>query len=605
MSPASIFYIIGSSLFFMAERFFSTNAALRYPLWLLSGLLVAMALGQVALKLPKHTATAQKALGFLALSLASALPYALVSLDMFGDDKGGRQLATAATALTPLLWFIGAIPAMNLARTMHLNPHGVHPLREKAAWEGGLALSLGLAMLFPINYLASEFNEKWDFGYFRTTDAGEGTRLVVENAPEPMKVLLFFASGNEVQSEVEDYFRQLEGPNLSIERVDQQLDPETAKQHKVRENGTVAILRGDRSETIKIGEDLDKARKELRKFDAKVHTALLKLASEKKTAYFTVGHDEMFWKNAPQESEKIDLAKKFLEGLNFKVKEYGLDDGLGVEVPSDAAILFIVGPQRPFLPAEVDAIRKYRDAGGSVYLLLEPGVETVDTGLLGLFGVETNNTVMVTDKEKGYAVVTGGASDRAFVATNKFSSHESITNLQKRSTELFMVTPTTGGISEPKEHPGKYTAILKGMPEWFGDLNGNYAFDKEGVDATGAPVTGEKRGAVDIAAAISGPAEDGPAGEKREWRAIVMSDATWLSNVVILQVVGNQAFFSETMGWLVNDPIIGGEQESEEDIKIQHTKEGQQYWFLGAFVGVPGLVMLVGTLNVLRRRSRS
>lgn len=604
MSPASILYVVGSALFFMAERFFSTNEALRYPLWLLSGVLVLMAAGQTALKLPKHGVTAQKALAFMGLSLASAIPYAMVSLGAFGLDKTGQQLASAATALTPLLWLVGALPAMFLARTMHANPHGVHPLRARAALEGGLALALGLGMLFPINYLASEYNRKWDFGYFRTTDAGEGTRLVVENAPEPMRALLFFSAGNEVQREAEAYFAQIAGPNLTVERADQQLDPDLAKQYKVRENGTIAIIRGDRSETIKLGEDLDKARKDLRKLDGKVHTALLKLASEKKTAYFTVGHDEMFWKNAPQETEKIDLAKKFLEGLNFKVKEYGLDDGLGVEVPEDAAILFVVGPKKPMLPAEIDAIRRYRDNGGSVYLMLEPGAEVVDTALLALFGVETNNTIMVTDKEKGYAVVSGGLSDRAFVATSKFSSHESITNLQKRSTELFMVTPTTGGISEAKEHPGKYTAILKGMPEWFPDYNGNYAFDKDADPAVPGSMA-EKRGSVDIAAAITGPASDGPDGSKREWRAIVMSDATWLSNVVVLQVVGNQAFFSETMGWLVNDPLIGGEQESEEDIKIQHTKESQQYWFLGAIVGMPGLVMLAGTLNVLRRRSRS
>ncbi|HNC98361.1 MAG TPA: hypothetical protein PKW90_19675, partial [Myxococcota bacterium] len=180
-------------------------------------------------------------------------------------------------------------------------------------------------------------------------------------------------------------------------------------------------------------------------------------------------------------------------------------------------------------------------------------------------------------------------SDRAYVATNKFSSHESISMLSKRSTDLTMVVPSAGSISEKKDGPGKYTVVVKGMPDWFSDLNGNYNFDKDT----------EKRGQVDVAAVVTGPAEAG-----KEWRAVVISDATWLSNVVVMQVVGNQAFYSETVGWLAQDPSIGGEQESEEDIKIQHTKEGQEYWFLGASVGVPGLVMLLGTLNVMRRRSR-
>ncbi|HND32809.1 MAG TPA: hypothetical protein PLA94_22590, partial [Myxococcota bacterium] len=314
-----------------------------------------------------------------------------------------------------------------------------------------------------------------------------------------------------------------------------------------------------------------------------------KLSSDKKTAYFTVGHDEMFWKNAPKDDEKIDLAKGFLEGLNFKVKELGMGDGLGQEIPDDAAVLFIVGAKKPFLPSEIRAVENYRNRGGSVYLMLEPGAEQVDQPLLDLFGVDYVNAPMVTDKAKGYAYVTGGLSDRAYVATNKFSSHESISMLSKRSTDLTMVVPSAGSISEKKDGPGKYTVVVKGMPDWFSDLNGNYNFDKDT----------EKRGQVDVAAVVTGPAEAG-----KEWRAVVISDATWLSNVVVMQVVGNQAFYSETVGWLAQDPSIGGEQESEEDIKIQHTKEGQEYWFLGASVGVPGLVMLLGTLNVMRRRSR-
>ena len=132
----------------------------------------------------------------------------------------------------------------------------------------------------------------------------------------------------------------------------------------------------------------------------------------------------------------------------------------------------------------------------------------------------------------------------------------------------------------------------------FRSLNGNYQFDKDT----------EKRGTVDVAAALSGPSSPDPdkkADEQRtEWRAIVTADASWLSNMVVMQVAGNQVFFSDTVGWLSQDPSIGGEQESEEDIKIQPTKEGQEYWFWGVIVGVPGLVMLIGTLNVLRRRSR-
>jgi hypothetical protein len=589
MNPASVLYLVGSAIFFLAERSFSTNEMLRYPMWLLSALLIAMALGRVALSLSSHTGTAKKALGFFGLSISSVFLYLLVLFEAFGDDKGGRQLTSAARALIPLVWTIGALPALNLARTIHINPKGAHPLREAAALEGGLAVALGVGMLFPINYLASEFNKEWNYGYFKTTAPGDASLRVVENISEPLRVLLFFPTGNDVLREVERYFEPLQGENLSIEVIDQAMDPEMAKQYKVRENGTIALVRGERTETIKLGLEFDKVKKDLRKLDSKVHTAMLKLASDKKTAYFTVGHDEMFWKNAPGEDEKIDLAKKYLENLNFKAKEIGLEDGLGQEIPTDAAIVFIVGPKRPFLPAEVKALENYRNQGGSIFAMLEPGMETPDPALYAMLGVSFNNAVNVTDKERGYVAVTNSLVDRTYVATNKFTSHESISNLQKNADRLALLAPGSGAIGEAEGHPGKYTAVIKGMPDWWPDLNSNYEYDKDT----------EKKGSQDLAAVMSGPASG---GEKSEWRQVVIGDATWLSNLVAVQVAGNQGFFIETVGWLAQDPVIGGEQESEEDIKIQHTKEGQQYWFLGATVGVPGLVMLVGVLNVRRRK---
>jgi len=586
MSPASLMYLAASFIFFLAERAFSTNNTLRYPMWMLAALLVVMTVGWLALRLPNHAKVGKMAIMFLGISLFSVPLYFLSQGDFLTADKSRRQFATALECLSPLFWLVGALPAINLSRAIYANPTSVHPLRAQAAFEGGLAVALGIGMLFPLNYLAAEYNKKWDFGFFKTTSVSDSTRLVVDNAPEPLTAMLFFPDANDVLKEVRPYFEDLAGENLTVEVHDQAMEPELAKKYKVRKNGTIAIIRGDRTETVQLDEDMDKARKDLRKLDSKVHTALLKLASDKKTAYFTVGHDEMFWKNAPTDQEKIDLAKKALEGLNFKVKELGVDDGLASQIPEDAAIVFIVGPQKAFLPEEIRALEKYRDEGGAFFVMLEPGVESPDAGLANLLGIQFNNTQMVTDKAKGYFPVTGGLTDRAFVYTNKFTSHESISDLSKRSTELVVVTPGVGSISEAPSHTGKYTSIIKGMPDWWADGNGNYEFNPEI----------EKKGSVDIGAVITGPASD-----NKEWHALVMADATWLSNLVVVQVPGNQVLFTGGVGWLSQDPAIGGETESEEDVKIQHNKEGQQWWFFGAAVGVPALVMMIGALNVRRR----
>ena len=374
---------------------------------------------------------------------------------------------------------------------------------------------------------------------------------------------------------------------LTVEVMDHAMAPDLAKEWKVRDNGVIAFVKGDDVETVKLNVKLESARKDLRKLDSKVQTALLKLAREKRTAYFTVGHEEMYWKNAPGDDENSDTLKKAVEALNFKVKELGLDDGLGQAIPDDAAVVFITGPKRPFLPEELNALKEYRDKGGAVFLMLEPS-DQPDPGLAALFGVEYSSVMVVTDKNTPR--VTGGISDRAFVMTNKYSSHESATTLSKNSSQMIFVAPKAGSVKElAGDHPGKVTITIKGMSDWWSDFNGNYEFDKET----------EKRGGLDLAAVASGPSSGA-----QEWRAAIVGDATWASNTFIRQVPANQYYLVDTLGWLTQDPALSGEVENEEDVKIQHTKEGEAMWFYGTSALVPALVFLGGYFRVSSRRRK-
>ena len=591
MSSSGISFLVGFFAIFLAERMFGGNDTVRWGLLGLGGLSVVGALALRARTLGAHASATRAALGFYALSLLSLALYVVSDKDMLGSlGLSGDTLAhtrVALQALVPLVWATGALPALAIDRTLDASPKSVHPRRLRTAIEGGLALAFGLGMLFPMNWLAQEYNERFDYGFFKTTAVGESTRSIVENLNEPIRVVLFFPTSSEVLREVQPYFDDLEGTNLSVEVMDHAMAPDLAKEWKVRDNGTVAFVRGEAVETLKLGDKLDAARKELRKLDSKVQTTLLKLARDKRTAYFVVGHEEMYWKNAASEEENADTLKKVVEGLNFKVKELGVDDGFAQAVPDDAAVVFIAGPKRAFLPEEVTALREYRDRGGAVFLMLEPS-DTPDPALAALFGVEYTAVPVLSDK--AYIRVTGGLSDRAFVGTNKFSSHESVTTLSKNSAQATFITPKAGGLKEiAGEHAGKVTITVKGMADWFADVDGNFEFDA----AT------EKRGAgLDVAAVVAGPSS----GDK-EWRAAVVSDATWASNTFIRNAA-NAYYLVDTLAWLTQDPALSGEVENEEDTKIQHTKEDEAVWFYGTSALVPAMVFLGGLFRVNSRRRK-
>lgn len=591
MNPSTILYLVGSFSIFLGERMFEGSDPVR---WALAGLGVVTALAAVGSRLgsmARHPSATKLALLFYAISMSSIVFYVLQQKDVMGTlglaDDTTKQLRVGLQAMIPLAWVVGALPAFGLNRTLAASPHSVHPLRVKAAWEGGLAVALGLAMLFPLNYLAHEHNERFDFGFFKTTAVGDATKRAADALNEPIRVVLFFPPSSEVLSEVRPYFDELEGPNVSVEVLDHAMDPEQAKVWKVKDNGNVALVMGEKVETIKLTDKLDTAKKDLRKLDQKVQAAILKLSREKRTVYFTVGHDEAYWKNAAGEDSNLDSFKKILEGLNLKVKELGMDDGLGVAVPDDAAIVLVTGPKKPFFAEEIASLQAFRDRGGSLFLFLEPTDEP-DQALAALVGVSYDWTTVMSDK--AFLRVTGGPADHAYVGTNKFTSHESVTTLSKHSSEAVLVTPSAGSISELDNHPGKVTVTVKGMPDWFHDRNGNYEFDKDS----------EKRGAIEIAAVASGPAEG---GDKAEWRGAVISDVTFASNVFIRNPA-NAAYLVDTIGWLTSDPAVGGTTENEEDVKIQHTKEGEALWFYGTSAMVPALVFVAGAWRVSRRKKQ-
>jgi hypothetical protein len=201
--------------------------------------------------------------------------------------------------------------------------------------------------------------------------------------------------------------------------------------------------------------------------------------------------------------------------------------------------------------------------------------------------------------DKAFLRVKGGPGDRVFVGTNKYSSHESVTQLGKNSAQATFISPGVGGLLELQDHAGKVTNVMKGMPEWWADSNHNFEFDKDatpGPTVVGepegtTPMVGEKRGGYEIAEVASGPADGG-----KEWRAAVIGDSTWMSNA-ILKNQANAMYLVSTVGWLTQDPALTGETETEEDIKIQHTKEGEAMWFYGTSLLVPTLVLLAGMLR--------
>jgi hypothetical protein len=599
MRPQGILYLGGMFALLLGERLIGGDDPKR---WALSGAGLLMVLGALALgaramaaatpdQRPAHRTGLVAALVGAASLLVYALQTdaALASLQL--EEDAELRYTTAVRALFPLVWLAGTLPFLAVDRAIAASPVRVPVHRVRDAAMGALGAALGLSLLFPLNYLAAAHNQRWDFGYFKTARPSEGTRALVDNLEEPVRAVLFFPTSSEVTDELRTYFDELSGGQLGVEYVDHALEPELAKELKVRDNGNIALAKGDQVERIKIGADFDSAKRKLKKLDAEVQGGLLKLVKEERTLYFTVGHGEMYWKSDENKDRALNKLKTALKERNFTVKELGAAQGLGDAVPDDAAMVAILGPTDPFLPEELASLRAYTERGGRLLVGVEPGGPDL-SALLDPVGVGVEPQGVLAD-DKFFLRVANGVQDRINLVTNKFSTHESVTTLSRNSRQAAVATPGATALVEKAPEGGavKVRSTIRTLPSSWLDLDGDLEFDEPA----------EKRQTWSLAIASSGPAPASTDG--REFRAVVLSDATWASDLFV-PYSGNGVILFDALAWLVEDPSAGGEASNEEDVKIQHTREGQGLWFYGTAFVLPLGFFGLGMARVMMRRKR-
>lgn len=524
---------------------------------------------------------------------------------LFAEPRGAVRYEGALAALWPVLWICSVLPLifveisygpMDVARTLE-----APRVRRSAA--SGLLLATTLSGLFLVNYMASEFDRKVDLSYFKTTHPSESSQKMVQNLSEDLRVLLFFPGANEVQEQVEGYFSALSRgqSRMKVEVKDHVLDPALAKELSVSENGVVVLVRGKQNQQISLGLKIEQAKNKLKKLDSEFQSAFRKLAKQQKIAYFTVGHEERTGQNRDElAGTAIRLMRETLEQFNYQVKDLSIAEGLGSGVPPDATVVFIVGPRKPFLPAEEVSLVKYLKDGGRAFVFLDPEAGESYSGLLGPFGLKFTPTRLCSDRF--HMRITYTAADRQVIFTNRFSSHPSVSTLSRNMGQLATVMLGGGYLEEVPSTDGSKPNVqftVHAMPSTWNDLDGNFELNGEA----------EKKRDYELAAVVTlqKPGSGGQKGEVKEdegAKLVVVADSDALSDQVIRNP-GNTYLFLDALKWLGGEEEAIGEVQSEEDVRIVHSRKEDQIWFYLTIFGVPALVLGGGLVYTRRRRRRS
>lgn len=506
----------------------------------------------------------------------------------FTDDEAIYRWTGTLGALWPILVLTGMVPLFAIDRVIGNHPKIVPPRAVREAATQALAAALAVALVFPVNYLASRHEWTSDVAYFRTTKAGSSSIALVKSLPEPVEAILFFPPGNDVGREVEPYFASLaeaSGGMLKVNRVDQALAPDLAEELKVRNNGFVAFRMGDSTEKFKVGEDLKKAKRNLKKLDETAQKNLLKVTRGKRHAYFVVGHGEANYREREDTLRKLALFKKVLESQNYKAHNLGAAEGLANTVPADADLVVLAAPEKPLLPEETESLKTYLDQGGAMLVMTDLKADPM-ADLLGHMGVSAGTHPLA--HAKAHIRQTRGPNDRILLATNRYGSHKAVRTLSKNGTTMQIILPAAVKLEKAETVPGKVHTLVRSFPDTWEDLDNDRQKDPEEAGAV-----------FDLAMAVTGP----EAGEEKPWRAVVVGDVNWASDPVIQASQGNQLLLLDGVRWLVGDDDLAGEVSNEEDVKIQHTKGQDWIWFYLTVLAMPLLVFGFGAVSIMRRRS--
>ena len=598
-------FMAGLVFFFVGERLLVDFGLLRAGAGVVGGAAMAVAIVVRLMEWRSVPSDLRRSVGVVALlMIGSAAAMSLHWLaaapvvDALGlVDEAAHRFEVVVNVLWPIALCATAVPLVFVE--VALLSAAAAPVLEvgrvRRSLEAGLILALVASLLFVVNFLAHEHNIREDLSYAKTTEPSTATLLLVESLAEPLRIVLFFSSTDEVKEEVEPYFEALAATSetVTLEVFDHDAEPALAKELKARKNGFVVLAHGTNTESYDIGTDEDKAKNKLKKLDKEIHKRLIKVAKPELVAYLTTGHGERDWTSSKDEERAgLSALRTLLRLFNYKVERLGLVEGLATEVPEDASVVIIAGPTAEFADAEIASLKAYLDRGGDLMVFLDPEEEVTFAPLLSELGIEFHRQVLTHDQ--AYLPNSREKSDRQLLITNRYSSHPSVKPMQKNASRFPTVVARAGYLeASAAAADGKPEVILKSVPKTWADVDGDFEFD----------AGSEKRKVYNLGMAVERSVAVEEGEEPLSSRTMVLADADMVSDAA-LPNEGNQNLVAMGLKWLIGEEALAGELTSEEDQRIQHTRKKDLWWFYSTTFAIPLMVLGVGVLVTMRRRTR-
>ena len=455
----------------------------------------------------------------------------------------------------------------------------------------GVSVVVVLGILVAINYIGARQNKRWDLTTNKAFSLSDQTRQILSKLDAPLQVQVFAQDADfpRYRDRLKEY--EYASKSVSAEYIDPDKKPTIAKDNQVQQYGTIVFKYKGRNERVTTDNEQD------------ITNGIIKVVSgEQRKVYFTQGHGE----HDPTSAERdgYNSIAGALGAENYSVEKIVLAQA--GRVPDGAAVIVVAGPRTDFFPAEIDALRKYLDNAGKVFLELDPPEKpdsAPTTNLIALardWGVDVGNDVVVDVSGMGRLIGTDAsvpvaANYPAHPITQRFSFLTAFPLARS-------VTPVPNGVNG---HIAQ-TFVETSPRSWAEmDIKSLLTTGEVKLDES----KGDRNGPVSIAAAVSATSTanppkpgDSPDAPKPEARVATIGDSDFAANSG-LNIQGNRDLFMNTIGWLSQqENLISIRPKEPDDRRVTMTAAQQSNVAWLSLLIIPGLIFSAGVYTWWRRR---
>ncbi len=447
-----------------------------------------------------------------------------------------------------------------------------HSRRRWLKWQGYLSAVLIIAIGVLAAYLSLRYERVYDWTAARRHTIAEASRAVLAGLDRPVLVSAYMAKSSPLREQarflVERYQRAK--PDVSLEFVDPDRDPERTRQAGIRFDGEMIVRYGEREQHV------DGITEEA------LTNALQSLArGGERWVAFAQGHGE----RDPHGQANHDLGQfaAQLSNRGFRVQPLLLAETAAV--PDNTALLVIASPQSDWLAAETGVVRDYLERGGNLLLLTEPGSQRGLDPLLEALGIAVLAGTIVDPTSQKL-----GLDNAALALIANYPDHPAT-----RGFNVLTLFPYAAGLRAQPAEGWQHAPLLEtaaGAWAETGELSGNVGFDAaadaQGPLAVGMTVTRGKAGA------------SGSAGQ----RVVVIGDGDFLSNT-FLGNSGNLDLGLRLFTWLSgDDELVAIPARTAPDATLELTRAATLAVGFGFLFVLPLLLLAAGARIWYRRRRR-